>query len=214
MGKALLLIDLQNDFCQGGALAVPGGDEVIDVANQALACCRRANIPVIATLDWHPHNHGSFAINAGQNIGDTGMLDGLPQVWWPMHCVQESEGAQLHARLDQQGIIKRIYKGQQVEIDSYSAFFDNGHRRKTELDEWLHTHHITQLAVMGLATDYCVKFTVLDAISLGYAVEVIPAGCRAVNLSPTDGIRAMAEMCHQGAKAITLDEFYQHARLG
>ncbi|MEA9389469.1 bifunctional nicotinamidase/pyrazinamidase [Acerihabitans sp. TG2] len=211
MSKALLLIDLQNDFCRGGALAVPAGDDVIDVANQALAYCQQANIPVVATLDWHPGNHGSFAINAGHEVGGTGILDGLPQVWWPAHCVQESEGARLHPRLNQQGITKRIYKGQQVEVDSYSAFFDNGHRRTTELDQWLRARHITELVVMGLATDYCVKFTVLDALALGYTVEVISSGCRAVNLAPTDGSQAMAQMCNQGALAVTLDEFCQRA---
>ncbi len=209
MGKALLLIDLQQDFCPGGALAVPGGDQVIDVANQAMACALRAGIPVVASLDWHPGNHGSFAVNAGQDVGGTGILDGLPQVWWPAHCVQGSEGAQLHPRLDQQGIIKRIYKGQQEQIDSYSAFFDNGHRRQTELDDWLHARNVDHLTVMGLATDYCVKFTVLDALSLGYGVEVISTGCRAVNLSPADGRQAMSEMQARGAALITLDEFCQ-----
>jgi len=207
MGKALLLIDLQNDFCQGGALAVPGGDEVIDVANQAMACCQRAGIPVVASLDWHPADHGSFAVNAGQEVGRIGILDGLPQMWWPAHCVQGSEGARLHPRLDQQGITKRLYKGQQAKIDSYSAFFDNGHRRQTELDDWLRAHNITHLTVMGLATDYCVKFTVLDALSLGYRVEVISTGCRAVNLAPSDGSRAISEMRARGASEIRLAEF-------
>ncbi len=207
MSRALLLIDLQNDFCPGGALAVPEGDRVIAVANRAMECCREATIPVVASLDWHPRNHGSFAVNAGHEAGSAGILDGLPQIWWPVHCVQHTPGAQLHPRLNHGGIDKRVYKGLRAEIDSYSAFFDNGHRRQTELDDWLRARDVDHLTVMGLATDYCVKFTVLDALSLGYAVDVITDGCRGVNLAPADSDQALEDMHHRGATLMTVDEF-------
>ncbi len=207
MKQALLLIDLQNDFCPGGALAVPDGDKVIAVANRAIAFCRREGIPVVASLDWHPSNHGSFAANAGGRVGETGLLDGLPQVWWPVHCVQDTTGAQLHPELDAESIRRRIYKGRQADIDSYSAFYDNGHRAQTELHAYLQAQGVHSLSIMGLATDYCVIHTVQDALSLGYAVDVIRDGCRGVDLHPGDSARAMEEMQRRGAGLISLAEF-------
>ncbi|WP_213993625.1 bifunctional nicotinamidase/pyrazinamidase [Sodalis sp. dw_96] len=207
MKQALLLIDLQNDFCPGGSLAVPDGDKVIAVANQAMALCRREDIPVLASLDWHPSNHGSFAVNAGGRVGETGLLDGLPQVWWPVHCVQDTLGAQLHPDLDAEGILQRIYKGRQANIDSYSAFYDNGHRARTDLHDYLQSLGVHSLSIMGLATDYCVNYTVLDALSMGYAVDVIVDGCRGVDLHPGDSAEALAEMHRRGAGLITLPEF-------
>jgi len=197
--KALILIDLQNDFCSGGALAVDQGERVIAVANRYAAEFYRLQQPVVATLDWHPANHGSFATNAGQPVGTLGELDGLPQVWWPDHCVQHTPGAELHPQLEQRYLTTQIYKGQQPLVDSYSAFFDNGHRQKTALDEWLRSRGVTSLTIMGLATDYCVKYSVLDALALGYQVEVVTEGCRGVNLSPRDSEIALAEMAAQGA---------------
>ncbi|QWA08964.1 bifunctional nicotinamidase/pyrazinamidase [Sodalis ligni] len=207
MKQALLLIDLQNDFCPGGALAVPEGDKVIAVANRAIAFCRREDIPVVASLDWHPSNHGSFAVNSGGRVGEIGLLDGLSQVWWPVHCVQDTTGAQLHPELDAEGIRRRIYKGRQAGIDSYSAFYDNGHRAQTELHAYLQAQGIHSLSIMGLATDYCVNYTVLDALSLGYAVDVILDGCRGVDLHPGDSARVLEEMQRLGAGLITLAEF-------
>lgn len=197
--KALILIDLQNDFCSGGALAVNQGERVIAVANRYAAEFYRLQQPVVATLDWHPANHGSFATNAGQPVGTLGELDGLPQVWWPDHCVQHTPGAELHPQLEQRYLTTQIYKGQQPLVDSYSAFFDNGHRQKTALDEWLRSRGVTSLTIMGLATDYCVKYSVLDALALGYQVEVVTEGCCGVNLSPRDSEIALAEMAAQGA---------------
>ncbi|MBJ7220724.1 MULTISPECIES: bifunctional nicotinamidase/pyrazinamidase [unclassified Brenneria] len=207
MNRALLLIDLQNDFCPGGALAVNEGDRVIDVANRAIAACVTANIPVIASQDWHPADHGSFAVNANAPLGETGELDGLPQVWWPVHCVQDRPGAQFHPALHRQAIEWVVRKGTQADIDSYSAFFDNGHRAKTELDDWLRSRQITHLTVMGLATDYCVKFSVLDALALGYKTDVLTEGCRGVNLRPEDSQTALQEMQRHGANPISLKNF-------
>ncbi len=197
--QALILIDLQNDFCPGGALAVNEGDRVIAIANQYAAEFFQRGQPVVATQDWHPASHGSFASNAGQPPWHLGELNGLPQVWWPDHCIQHSTGAALHAAVEQRYVTTRIYKGQQPEIDSYSAFFDNGHRHQTRLDSWLKTHNITALTIMGLATDYCVKYSVLDALQLGYSVTVVSAGCRGVELSPGDSQQALEEMAASGA---------------
>ncbi len=136
------------------------------------------DIPVIASQDWHPANHGSFASQHQVAVYSQGMLDGLPQTFWPDHCVQNSEGAALHPLLKQKAINRIFHKGENPLVDSYSAFFDNGRRQKTTLDEWLREHNIGELIIMGLATDYCVKFTVLDALQLGYRVNVITDGCR------------------------------------
>ncbi|PVZ84997.1 bifunctional nicotinamidase/pyrazinamidase [Serratia sp. S1B] len=207
MKSALLLIDLQNDFCPGGALGVAEGDASITIANQAIEACCARNEPILATQDWHPADHRSFAINANAQVGTLGELDGLPQVWWPVHCVQHTTGAELHPKLKQQKISAVFRKGTDPNIDSYSAFFDNGHRTSTPLDSWLKTEGITHLTVMGLATDYCVKFSVLDALSLGYQTQVIIDGCRGVNLQPEDSQYALAEMQQAGAKLVTLSQF-------
>lgn len=194
--KALLLIDIQNDFMPGGALAVPGGDEVIPVVN--------ALIPqfelVIATQDWHPADHGSFAANhPGRNVFEQAELDGLPQTLWPVHCVQNTGGALFAPGLDTRRITRVFTKGMNPRIDSYSGLFDNGHRASTGLAEWLRAQGVTHLTVAGVATDYCVKFTVLDALAEGFTVEVITAACRGVNLQPGDTTRAIEEMRGQGA---------------
>ncbi|ACS85760.1 bifunctional nicotinamidase/pyrazinamidase [Musicola paradisiaca] len=207
MNKALLLIDVQNDFCPGGALAVADGDRVVDVANLAIDAAIKANITVIASQDWHPANHRSFAVNSGTEIGAMGDLDGLTQIWWPVHCVQNQPGAEFHPRLNQNAIEWVVRKGVQPDIDSYSAFFDNGHRASTGLHDWLHRRRITQLTIIGLATDYCVKYTVLDALELGYQTEVLVDGCRGVNLHPNDSQNALNEMSQRGATLIDLAHF-------
>lgn len=207
MKRALLLVDLQNDFCAGGALAVQEGDSTIDVANALISYCKAKGDAVVATQDWHPSNHGSFASVQGTAPFSQGKLDGLRQTWWPDHCVQSSEGAQLHPLLNTPEIDAVIQKGENPLIDSYSAFFDNGHRQKTQLDDWLYRNEIKQLVVIGLATDYCVKYTVLDALSLGYEVTVVTDGCRAVNLHPQDGLRAFQDMSAAGATLMTLADF-------
>ncbi len=197
--QALVLIDLQNDFCPGGALAVAGGDETIAVANRLAEEFRQRGEPVIATFDWHPAAHGSFASTCGNAPGTCGELDGLPQVWWPDHCIQHSTGAELHPALEQSAITLRVYKGENPLVDSYSAFFDNGRRQATTLDSWLKHAGITSLTIMGLATDYCVKYSVLDALSLGFKVTVVAEGCRGVNLQPEDSKKALKAMQNAGA---------------
>ncbi|WP_431222274.1 bifunctional nicotinamidase/pyrazinamidase [Serratia sp. L9] len=207
MKTALLLIDLQNDFCPGGALGVAEGEATIAVANQAIEACLSRNEIVVASQDWHPANHRSFAINSNAEVGTLGELEGLQQVWWPIHCVQETFGAELHPQLQRQHIAAVFRKGENPDIDSYSAFFDNGHRAQTALHGWLKEHGVTHLAIMGLATDYCVKFSVLDALHLGYQTQVIIDGCRGVNLQPQDSQQALAQMQQSGAELVTLSQF-------
>ncbi|MEW7311326.1 bifunctional nicotinamidase/pyrazinamidase [Buttiauxella gaviniae] len=207
MKRALLLVDLQNDFCAGGALAVPEADSTVDVANALIGFCKARGDAVVATQDWHPVNHGSFARVQRTEPYSQGKLDGLRQTWWPDHCVQNSEGAELHPLLNTRDIDAVFQKGENPLIDSYSGFFDNGHRQKTQLDDWLFRNGIKQLIVMGLATDYCVKFTVLDALTLGYEVTVITDGCRGVNLQPQDGLKAFQTMSAAGATLMTLADF-------
>lgn len=200
--QALLLVDLQNDFCCGGALAVSDADQTIAVANRLAAEFHQCGDPVIATLDWHPAGHGSFASSAGTQPGSAGELHGLSQIWWPDHCVQHSHGAKLHPQLNQALLTLQVFKGENPDIDSYSAFYDNGQRHQTPLHSWLQQHAITALTVMGLATDYCIKYSVLDALALGYRVTLVSAGCRGVNLQAGDSQKALTEMAQAGAKII------------
>ena len=202
MARALILVDLQYDFCPGGALAVARGDETIAVANKLIP---RFEI-VVATQDWHPPHHKSFAANnPGAEIGQVVELDGLPQVMWPAHCVQGTRGAELHGDLKRDGITEVFRKGTDPSIDSYSGFFDNGHEKSTGLHDWLRERGIDDVHVLGLATDYCVKFTALDARALGHTVTLVEDGCRAVDLSPGDGARAIEEMRAAGVTITTSD---------
>lgn len=210
--RALLLVDLQNDFCAGGALAVPEGDSTVDIANQLIAWCQTRGDAVIASQDWHPANHGSFASQHQAQPYSLGKLDGLAQTFWPDHCVQDTEGAAFHPLLNRKAIEAVFHKGENPRVDSYSAFFDNGRRQKTGLDAWLHQHDVNVLIVMGLATDYCVKFTVLDALQLGYTVNVITDGCRGVNIQPQDSAHAFMEMAAAGATLYTLADWVETQR--
>lgn len=197
--KALILVDLQNDFCEGGALEVKEGSQVIPIAN---ALMPQFDI-VVATQDWHPANHGSFAANhLWRKVGQVIDLNGLQQILWPMHCVQNSFGAMFHKRLHTEGVDKVIQKGTDPETDSYSGFFDNGRRHATELHGYLQSENINEVYIMGLATDYCVKFTALDALSLGYTTYLIEDGSRGVNLNEGDVPNAIEEMKKAGIHII------------
>jgi nicotinamidase/pyrazinamidase len=200
MSAALILVDLQNDFLPGGALAVPDGDAVIPIANQV----QQAFDLIVATQDWHPRDHGSFAANhPGKKIGDVVDLSGLPQILWPVHCVQNTRGAEFVAGLRTNRITMVFRKGTDPGIDSYSTFFDNAHRRSTRLADYLRGQGVREVAILGLATDYCVKFSVLDARELGFDVRVIEDGCRGVNLKPSDAADAIEEMRRAGAAIVT-----------
>ncbi len=194
--KALLLIDIQIDFLPGGALAVPHGEQVVPVANRLMPDYQL----VVATQDWHPADHGSFASqHPGHRVGEWIELDGLPQILWPDHCVQGTPGAEFARTLNMAGIHHVVRKGTDPNIDSYSGFFDNGHRRATGLEQFLRDRGADEVHVMGLATDYCVKFTVLDARELGLAVTVMSDGIRGVELQAGDCQRALDEMHAAGA---------------
>ena len=197
--RALILVDIQNDFMPGGALPTRGGDEIIGVVNRL----QKLFPLVVATQDWHPQNHGSFASNhPGRKPGEVIDLNGLPQVLWPDHCLQESSGAELHADLDQEPIAEVIRKGTDPAIDSYSGFFDNAHRKATGLEDVLRSKGVTEVHVVGLATDYCVKYTALDSLSLGFRTVVISDACRGVDLHEGDIEAALLEMRNAGAEVI------------
>ncbi len=194
--NALIIVDLQNDFLPGGVLAVPQGDEVIPLANELQ---RRFDL-VLATQDWHPPNHGSFAANhPGKKPGDRIMLDGIEQILWPVHCVQNTFGAEFAPAFDTNRIAHVFHKGVGRNIDSYSTFFDNAHRRHTGLADYLKERSIKDIYLMGLALDYCVKYSVLDARQLGLNTHVILDGCRGIELKPGDIDRALEEMYAAGA---------------
>lgn len=195
--RALILIDIQNDFLPGGALAVSRGDEVVPVANRV----QKGFELIVATQDWHPRDHKSFAANhPGREVGDLIELDGLRQVLWPPHCVQGTRGAELAAELDHQHITRVFQKGTDPNIDSYSGFFDNGHKKATGLGEWLKARGVTEVFLLGLATDYCVKYSALDAVELGFTTHLIADGCRAVNLRAQDEAVAIDVMRQAGVE--------------
>lgn len=184
--QALVVIDVQNDFCPGGLLAVADGDAVVAPINTFMADFSA----VILTQDWHPGDHSSFAANhAGRAPFEVIDMAYGPQVLWPVHCVQGSRGAAFHADLNTDRADMIIRKGYRAAIDSYSAFFENDHRTATGLDGYLRTRGIDTLTLVGLATDFCVAYSAIDAAKLGYTVTVIESACRAIDL---DGSLAVA----------------------
>lgn len=196
---SLLLVDLQVDFMPTGMLPVAGGDEVVALANRLAPLYPL----VVATQDWHPADHGSFAANhPWRKPGQVIQLDGLAQVLWPIHCVQDSWGSEFVAELDLSQVDCVFQKGTDRLIDSYSAFYDNGHRKSTGLAEWLRKRGVSEVHVLGLATDYCVKYTVLDALAEGFTVSLIQDATRGVELKSGDVERAVAEMAEAGAKIL------------
>jgi nicotinamidase/pyrazinamidase len=190
--EALIVIDVQNDFCPGGALAVAGGDTIIPRVNRLLD---EFAVKVL-TQDWHPAGHSSFAANhsGAAPFGLTQMPYG-PQILWPTHCVQGTLGAAFHAGLRTDPADLIIRKGFRSAIDSYSAFFENDHATPTGLDGYLRTRGVTDLTVVGLATDFCVAYSAMDAAKLGFNVTVLEGACRAIDLDGSlaaarDGMRA------------------------
>jgi nicotinamidase/pyrazinamidase len=180
MSEALVIVDFQRDFTPpDGALAVPHGDEIASRLNE-LAADRRYEL-VVATRDWHPHDHGSFSEQGGP---------------WPVHCVQGTPGAELHPALDQALVDAVIDKGQRPDTDGYSAF------EAPELERLLREHDVTELTVVGLATDYCVLNTARDAIADGYGVTIDRSATRPVDAAPGDGEHALAELGRLGARVI------------
>ena len=201
--RALILVDLQNDFVPGGALPVRDGDAIIPVVNRVQAAFDR----IVASKDWHPRDHASFAANhPGTKVGDVIQLDGLPQVLWPVHCVQETSGAEFVPALKIHRIDKTFLKGTDSEIDSYSALFDNGHRKSTGMGEYLREQDVRSVYVCGLATDYCVKATALDALKFGFDVTLIEDGCRGVDLKPGDSAAAVEAIVQAGGHVMQSEQ--------
>ncbi|SHK34563.1 nicotinamidase/pyrazinamidase [Shimia gijangensis] len=179
MTQALIVIDVQNDFCPGGALAVPGGDAIVSGINTLMD----AFPVVILTQDWHPTGHSSFASShARKDPYELAEMPYGPQVLWPDHCVQGSDGAAFHAGLNTDPADMIIRKGYNPAIDSYSAFYENDQTTPTGLEGYLRTRGITALTMVGLATDFCVSFSAQDAAKLGFNVTVLSDLCRAIDL--------------------------------
>jgi nicotinamidase/pyrazinamidase len=198
--RALLVVDVQNGFCANGNLPVPGGDAVVPVINRLMA--EGGYDLIVASQDWHPPDHKSFASqHPGKKPFEMGSLRGRPQVMWPDHCVQGSRDAELHPELDRNRIHLVQRKGEDRETDSYSAFRDNHAERTTGLDAELKRHGIEQLDVCGLATDYCVKFSALDAVAMlpGVEVRVIENASRGIT---PEGVKSAYEELRQAGVAV------------
>ena len=195
--RALIVVDVQHDFMPDGSLPVAGGYEVVPIINELMA----AFDLVVATQDWHPPDHGSFASNhPGCDPGEVIELEGLDQILWPDHCVQDTPGARFVDALDTARFDHVTRKGTEAKYDSYSGFFDNGHKNQTDLADWLEGRGVDAVSVCGVATDYCVKYTVLDACKLGFEITLIVDACRGVVAQPGDIERAVAEMVAAGAR--------------
>jgi len=176
--KALLIVDIQYDFLEGGALAVPDGNQIIPVVNKLQD---RFDL-VVATQDWHPSNHKSFASNhPGKNLFDKIILNGIEQILWPDHCVQESYGAEFHKDLSTKRVEVIFRKGMETEIDSYSAFYDNGHIKSTGLAPYLKGRDVNEIFITGLAGDFCVYYSTKDALNEGFKVTVIEDAVRSID---------------------------------
>lgn len=196
--NALIIVDVQNDFLPGGALPVRGGNIVIPRINAAQ---ERFEI-IVATQDWHPRNHCSFAVNhPGHSVGDEILIKGVEQRLWPVHCVQDTRGAEFATELDRNRWEQVFQKGTDPEIDSYSGFFDNGRRKSTGLGEYLRERGVSDVYIAGLATDYCVKYTALDALQLGFKTHLLVDACRGINQEPGDVDAAIQEVCRAGGQA-------------
>lgn len=209
--KTLLLVDIQNDFLPGGALEIKKGNMILPVVQELL---KAPFDLIVATKDWHPFDHGSFAENYNKKPGEHIELNGIDQILWPRHCVQDTKGAEFASELDVKRIHHTIYKGTDSRIDSYSTFFDNLHLRSTGLEEYLKEKKAKKIYIAGLATDYCVKFSVIDALHLGFETYVIVDACQGIDLQPDDCKKAFEEMQDAGAILTTSKEVVKEMSKG
>lgn len=204
----LILVDIQNDFMPGGALAVPHGDQIVPIVNKMVKYAFSADKMVVATKDWHPAGHGSFASTHGAEVMTMGKLDGLDQVMWPDHCIQETNGSEFHPDLEDTDLFSAVIcKGLDPKVDSYSGFFDNAKRNSTGLHDFLKEREAHDLYICGLARDYCVGFTCLDAAELGYNVTLIYDATKAVNYPEGNDESMIKKMLDAGINIITSKEF-------
>ncbi|MBN1694182.1 bifunctional nicotinamidase/pyrazinamidase [candidate division WOR-3 bacterium] len=189
--KALVIVDVQNDFCPGGSLAVPEGDEIIPLINNLSLKFKR----VVATQDWHPRNHVSFAVNhPGKKVYDVIKYKGIEQVLWPEHCVSGTSGADFHTNLNTENLNLILRKGTNPEIDSYSAFQENDKKTITGLEGYLKNLNVRQTYFCGLALDYCVFYSAMDSIKIGFETYVIIDGTKGID-SPEGNIdKVLREM--------------------
>jgi len=196
--KALILVDIQNDFMPTGTSSVPEGDQVVPVVNKIMDKFKL----IIATQDRHPPDHKSFAIHHNKNPGEITVLNGIAQVLWPVHCVQGSTGAEFGTGLNRKRIAKVFQKGTNREVDSYRGFFDNNHKSDTGLGDYLKERGVDEIYITGLALDVCVKYTALDANALGFRAKVVVDATRAVNINAGDSDRAIADMKAVGIEMV------------
>jgi nicotinamidase/pyrazinamidase len=197
--SAFIVVDLQNDFCEGGALAVPGGSGIVGIVNALSPRFER----VVLSQDWHPAGHVSFASSwPDREPYESVEAGGIAQVLWPEHCVQGTRGADFHPLLDSSRASLILRKGFRLGLDSYSCFFENDHASPTGLDGALRSLGVRELYVAGLATDFCVLYTVLDALRLGYEAFVVEDAVRGVDYPPGGAARALDTMRRSGASLI------------
>jgi nicotinamidase/pyrazinamidase len=202
---ALILVDIQNDFMPGGPLAVPFGDEIIPLVNEL----QNSFSLVVATQDWHPQSHKSFASNhPGKKAFETITLHGLEQVLWPNHCIQGSVGAQIHPSININKVEGIFRKGMDVEIDSYSAFYDNGYKKSTGLAGYLRERKIKKVYVCGLAADYCVYYTAKDSLKENFETYIIEDATRAID--PNGFVKAAEKILFSGGQIIKSELLYRH----
>jgi nicotinamidase/pyrazinamidase len=201
--KALIIVDVQNDFIPGGALAVRDGDQIVPIINNL----QEKFDFIVATQDWHPADHGSFASNhSGKNVGEFIDLNGVNQILWPVHCVQNTDGAKFHPELNTEKWKAIFQKGTNPMVDSYSGFFDNNRQGDTGLSVYLKENGVDEVFICGLATDYCVKFTALDALTEGFKTNLIADATMAVNIREDDYSQALQEVSSAGAKILLSNE--------
>lgn len=202
---ALILVDIQNDFLTGGSLAVPLGDEIILLINELQSAFQL----IVATQDWHPSNHKSFASNHTDKVPfDKVMLHGMEQVLWPDHCVKGSHGAEFHPDLDMNNVEAIFRKGMDSDIDSYSGFFDNGHKKSTGLAGYLREKKVNRVYVCGLAADYCVSYTARDALKENFETYIIEDATRAIE--PTGFEKMKDEILSTGGQIIQSNMLHRH----
>jgi nicotinamidase/pyrazinamidase len=206
---ALVVVDVQNDFLPNGALGVQEGDTIIPLINELVKL--KFDL-ILASQDFHPPHHCSFASTWKKKPKERILIDGITQMLWPDHCVQGTFGVEFSSKLDTSHFAHVAHKGVDPAVDSYSIFFDNQRRRATGLEEVLKKNAITDLYIAGLATEYCVFYSVIDAIQLGFKAHVVVDACRGINIAPGDTEKALRTMQLHGAELVTSDEVIKRVR--